>query len=344
MKVGVVGLGGMGLHHALDIAKFEFVKEVVGVDMKEDARKRAEAKGIRAVASVDNLLAEKPFAVFVVTHPSAHAQVIRQCFDANIPVFTEKPITVNAAESRALVALAEKKKLNFQVGFEIRYNGSFVCMKEVIDSGLIGKPLLMSLVQLSGAHSGGFRRSIHGGIFYEKLCHQVDIFRCVLGEPSRVIAIAGPQLLKQYEVADNLVACLDFPDGRQGHITFMVSRAAQIGGTDDHGDRGHFYQFTISCETGSVTYDPWTEKVEVVRYNHRADQKSELVESFRPLERSGKGEYNIIDQDRDFLLRTRDGKAPQFPASDAQLSMEWVERAERSLREHGRWVTKDEAV
>ena len=344
MKVGVIGLGGMGMHHVDDVRKYDFVREVVGFDLKEEARRRAEATGLRTVASLDALLGEKPDAAIVVTPPAAHAGNIRQCFDAGVPVLTEKPITTDAAESRKLVALAAKKKLNFQVGFEIRYNGSFVGMKDIVDRGLIGTPLIMSLIQLSGNHVGGFRKAVHGGIFYEKLCHEIDIFRCVFGEPSRVMAISGPQIFKHYDVPDNVISVLEFPDGRQGHITFLTSRAAQIGGTDDHGDRGHYLQLVLSCTGGSVTYDPWTAKLEVVRYNHRPDNRSELIDSFNPQERYGKSEYNVTDQDRDFLERTRDHKPPRFPASDAQISMEWVERAERSLREHGRWVTKDEPV
>ena len=144
------------------------------------------------------------------------------------------------------------------------------------------------------------------------------------------------------DVADNVLACLRFPDGRHGAITFLTTRAAQTGGTDDHGDRGHFFELILTGTQGSVTYDAWTATLELVRFNHREDHRSELVESINVLERYGKGEYNVADQDRDFLERTRDGKPLRFPASNAQITMEWVARAERSLAEGGRWITKDE--
>jgi len=50
---------------------------------------------------------------------------------------------------------------------------------------------------------------------------------------------------------------------------------------------------------------------------------------------------SLDEQDGDFLRRVAAGEPPQFPASDALRSMEWVELAEESLRRGGNWVTAD---
>jgi predicted dehydrogenase len=343
MKVGIIGLGKMGLHHAGDVRTFEFVSEVVGCDIGEEARRRAEEKGIRTVRDVATLLAEKPQAAIVVTQPVTHAAVIRQCLEAGVPVLTEKPLSTDVKEGRELVALAGRKGLHFQVGFELPYCGSVVGMKDIVDRGLIGAPRYMSLVQISGCFAGrGMLRAVHGGVFYEKLCHELDLFRYFFGEPERVMAVSGPRVLEHYDCPDNVLACLRFAGGEQGNITYLVTRAAQVGGTDDHGDRGHYFELILTCTKGSVSYDAWTGTLEVVRFNHRDDHKSELVDSFDPKERYGMGEYNVAAEDRDFLESVRDRRPLRFPASNAQITMEWVERAERSLTLGGRWIGKDE--
>jgi predicted dehydrogenase len=342
MKVGIIGLGSMGMGHARSIRKFEFVREAVACDMNEAMRRGAEKEGFRCVSSVDALLKEKPFAVFVVTPPVTHEAIIRQCLEAGVHVFTEKPMTTEVREGRKLVELAARKKLNYQVGFELRYNGSTVGMRDVVDRGLIGTPRHMSLIQISGARLRGIVKNKNGGVFYEKLCHEIDLWRYFFGEPERVMAVSGPRVMNHYDCPDNVMSVMKFPGGEQGNITFLTTRAAHIGGTDDHGDRGHYYEMILTCTGGSVSFDYWTHTLEVVKFNHRDDYKSELIESIRIMERYKKPEYNTDDEDRDFLERTRAGKAPQFPAADAQISMEWVERAERSLVEGGRWVTKDE--
>lgn len=342
MKVGVIGLGGMGLHHAREVVKLEFVDEVIGCDRSPEARTRGEEIGLRTVADVATLLAQKPDAVLVVTAPTTHAAIIRQCLEAGVPVLTEKPLSTNNREGRELVALAARKNLHFQVGFELPYCGSMVGMKDIVDRGLIGKPQLMSLVQISGSRLRGITKADNGGTFYEKLCHEIDLFRYFFGEPERVMAVSAPIVMSHYDCADNVLSCLKFPGGQQGNITFLTSRATHIGGTDDHGDRGHYYELIMTGTKGSVSYDAWTGTLELTRYNHRPDHQTELVESIDVMKRYGKGEYNVADQDRDFLECVQDGRPLRFPASNAQITMEWVERAERSLAEGGRWVGKDE--
>ena len=339
MKVGVIGLGGMGRHHAKVIRKFDFVAELLGCDQLPKAREAGAKDGIRSVADIPSLLAWRPDAVIVVTQASAHAGAIEPCLKAGIPVLTEKPLTTDLRASRRLVALAEKRRLNFQVGFELRYCGATLAMKAVVASGLIGKPLHASLVQISGSHGkGAFTMERTGGIFYEKLCHQIDFYRFWLGEPERVMAIAAPKAMKHYGVPDTVLSCLVFPGGRTGNITFMTTRAAQIGGTSDHGDRGHFYELTLTCTRGSVTFDAWDEVISVVRFNHRPDCKSELVERFKVRERYGEPVYDLERQDGDFLKRVAAGKPPTFPASDALKTMEWVALAEASLASGGKWI------
>lgn len=341
MKVGIVGLGKMGRHHAGVIGKFEFVDQIVGCDLNPAAREAARHEGLCSVVpDLDALLAAGPEAVFVVTQPSAHAAAIRTCLEAGRPVFTEKPLCTDLEEGRALVALAEARNLNLQVGFELRYGGMTQGMKDVVAQGQIGEPLHMHLIQVSGskAKPDWMVRSRIGGIFYEKLCHQIDLFRFWFGEPERVMAVTSPNALAHYEAPDHVQAALCFPGGHLGAICFITTRAAHVGGTSDHGDRGHYYQLILTCRNGSVTFDHWTETLEVVRFNHREDLKSELIESINVRERYGEPAYALENQDRDFLEKTRQGKPPTFPASDALKSMEWVECAEQSLRQGGQWV------
>ena len=347
MKVGIIGLGGMGFSHAHAARDIDFVDEVIACDRLEGPRQRAKKEGFRTVSDVAQLLAETPDAAFIVTSPATHAGLIRTCLEAGVPVLTEKPLSTNVAEGRELVAIAEEKGLHFQVGFELPYCGSIIGMKDILDRGLIGEAKHICLVQVSGARLRGIVKADNGGTFYEKLCHEIDLWRYFLGEPVRVMAVSGPRVMKHYDCADNVLSCLQFPDGRVGNITFITTRAAHIGGGPkghkvDHEVRGHYYEIILTGTEGSVSYDAWTNTLEVVRYNHRDDNKSELIESIDVMERYGKPGYNVADQALDFLTSVRDGTPLRFPASNAQISMEWVERAERSLALGGDWVGVDE--
>lgn len=337
------------MHHAGDVARLDFVDEVVCCDIDDKCRASAAAEGFPVAETVGKLLAASPDAAIVVTPPAAHAGNIRECFEAGVPVLTEKPLATTLGESGDLVEMAASKGLAFQVGFELRYCGLTVGMREVVDSGIIGEPRHMALVQLSGgkAKAGYMTRERTGGIFYEKLCHQLDIFRYWFGEPESVMAVSGPGTLRHYDVEDNVLSCTKFPGGATGSITFLTTRAANIGrgpegdGKIDSGVRGHFYELILTCTGGSVTYDAWTERLEVVRSNHRSDNKTELVDSIEVLPRWGEPSYAVSAQDSDFLSRVAEGRPPQFPACDALESMKWVARAEESLARGGQWITSE---
>ncbi len=346
MKVGVIGCGGMGIHHAEELRKLEIVTDLVCCDLGEKQRAEASAKGFAVTATARELLAGGIDAAIVVTPPAAHASNITDCFNAGIPVLTEKPLATTIDESRQLVELAAASKLNFQVGFELRYCGMTKGMREIVDSGQIGAPLHMALIQVSGAKSkpGYMTMARTGGIFYEKLCHQVDIFRHWFGEPESIMAVSGPNAIGHYEVADNVLACMKFSGGHTSQITFTTTRAANTGGGPDkdpkidHDVRGHYYQLVLTCSEGSVSYDGWSSRLEVVRYNHRDDNKSELIESIDVRPRWGEPGYAIAEQDGDFLERVAAGEPPTHPASDALESMIWVAKAEESLASGGAWI------
>lgn len=340
MRVGIIGLGGMGIQHAKIAREFKETTEILGCDLLPKARTRAKEAGIPSVSEISALLAWKPDAVMVATHATGHAAVIEPCLRAGIPVFTEKPLATTIADCRRLVALAAKRKVQLQVGFELHFCGMTRAMKDIVGSGLVGKPLNLSLVQISGPHGPNLWQSKRvGGIFWEKLCHQVDYYRFWLGEPKRIMAIAGAKALQYTDLPDSVTSCMEFPGGRMGTITFMTTRAAQLGGSGDHEDRGHYYELCMTCTKGSLTFCAWTETLSVVRFNHRKDCHNELVDRFVVRDRYGETSYDLRTEDMDFLQCVHAGKKLNFTAEDALQSMEWVAKGEQSLAQKGKWIS-----
>lgn len=348
MKVAVVGIRGMGRSHIEAARKCSLVKDVVGCDINAEVRRTVgSAMKVETYADVGSLLRDyRPDAVFVATPPDHHGTVIRPCLEAGAAVLTEKPICSTLAESEEVVALARKLNVPMQVGFEVRYCGFMKAIEQVIAQGLLGQVNHISLIQLSGPHPGPYMtRQRTGGIFYEKLCHQVDTFRYLLGEPTRVSAIAAPTALKHYTVEDNVMASFEFAGGALGTITFDTRRAAQVNGllSDkpkfEGWEAGHFYEFTFSGDKGTAVFDAWTNAVDVMRYNHRTDEMTELVQRIDISKGFGEAVYAVGAQADDFLQRVAAGQPLRFPASDALKTMRWVERAEESLRRRGQWIS-----
>ncbi len=349
MKVAVVGARAMGQTHLRSVIGGTVAKQVAGCDVAADVCDEVgKALNIPMFDTVERLLQEfKPEAVVIATPPSRHAEVARACFARGVAVLIEKPISTTLEDSQALVDEAAARGIPFQCGFLLRYCGIMRAMQHVIASGALGRLSRISQTQFSGPHHvpGYMSRARTGGIFYEKLCHQVDLFRFFFGEPLRTIAIAAPKLIRHYEIEDNVVSVFQFKDGAQGTINFDTRRAAQVDGLakperhfEGH-EAGHFNELSITGDAGTATYDPWTETIEVVRFNHRADLLTERVRMIDVQKEFGQPGYDTNSQDNDFLSHVAAGKPPRYPASDALKSMIWTEKAEQSMRLGGEWVS-----
>ncbi|MCK5323976.1 MAG: Gfo/Idh/MocA family oxidoreductase, partial [Desulfobulbaceae bacterium] len=77
--------------------------------------------------------------VAVATPVKTHYRFASEALSAGKHVFVEKPIAASVSESRELIALAEKNQQKLMVGHTFLYTVAVRKMKEVIDSGELGK-------------------------------------------------------------------------------------------------------------------------------------------------------------------------------------------------------------
>src|SRR5256885_12380102 len=108
IKVGVIGVGSLGQHHARVFAELAGAR-LVGVADVDRARATAIAgrHGCRAVTDYRELLTDVD-AVSVVTPTLLHHQIARTCLAAGLHVLVEKPMTATVEEARDLVAAASE--------------------------------------------------------------------------------------------------------------------------------------------------------------------------------------------------------------------------------------------
>ena len=107
IKVGVIGVGYLGKHHAAKYAAMPDV-ELVGVADVTLARAK-EIAALYGTRAFDDYHALLPMvdAVSIVTPTRQHFEVANACLDYGIDILVEKPMTTTLAEADALVAKAE---------------------------------------------------------------------------------------------------------------------------------------------------------------------------------------------------------------------------------------------
>lgn len=149
IRVGVVGVGNMGKHHARVYKELE--KEIselklVGVvdRVPERARTIGEKLGVPYYTDYEDLIKHGVDAVSVAVPTSLHGEVAIRFLNSGVDVLVEKPIAATVDEAEKMVSIAEKLGRILMVGHIERFNPAVSKLKELLKRGIIGKPLVFS--------------------------------------------------------------------------------------------------------------------------------------------------------------------------------------------------------
>ncbi|MFP4104529.1 MAG: Gfo/Idh/MocA family protein [Phycisphaerae bacterium] len=125
--------------------------------------------------------------VHIATPPSSHYELVMQAVRAGKHVLCEKPLAMNMQQANAMLKAAAEKNLIVPVNFVLRYNEVTEAVKQVIDSGVLGKVLSARLTNCAGDSKLGpehwfWDPAVAGGIFIEHGVHFFDLYSYWLGE------------------------------------------------------------------------------------------------------------------------------------------------------------------
>jgi len=157
IRVGIIGQGRSGYSIHCEYLKTvpEQYKIVAVVDPIEERRKRAEQEfGCDAYADYKELLKRDDLDLIVNATPShLHVPVTLDILDAGFNVVCEKPLARKVEEVDMLIEAAKKSGKIFTIFQQSRFAPYFRQVKKVIDSGVLGR-----IVQISIAFNGFARR------------------------------------------------------------------------------------------------------------------------------------------------------------------------------------------
>ena len=147
IRMGFAGYGRAAVQqHAKEIEPFADKFQVVAVCVRStDRQKAARAEyGCTVYGDYRDLLQDPDVELVDITTPSIdHAPMAIAALDAGKHVFLEKPISVTYAEAQAIQAAAARSKGKLLVRHNRRFFGDFVKIKEIADSGVLGRVFLI---------------------------------------------------------------------------------------------------------------------------------------------------------------------------------------------------------
>jgi predicted dehydrogenase len=226
IRVGVVGLGKMGLsHHALLNAHPDV--DLVGVCDSAGyvlgvLRKNT---GVPTYGDYEQLLERaQPEAVVIATPTSSHVGMVRAALERGVHVFCEKPLTLSAADAEMLTELAAERGLVTQVGYHNRFVAAFQEVRRLLDLGAIGEVTHVfgeaygPVVLKARGKTWRSRQSEGGGCLFDYAAHVIDLVHWYAGP---VVGVGGTVLPRIFsgETDDGALGTVYFGEGRTGQIS-----------------------------------------------------------------------------------------------------------------------------
>jgi len=234
--VGIVGygpLGGMGYHHGLGVTRTDGLELVAVVDPNVERRKAAETDfpGVRAYASVSDLVNDDDVEVaLVATPPAHHVTLTLALLRAGKHVACEKPLCLTVAEADQIIATATASRRMLTVHQNRRWDPDFVALRRAVNAGLLGE--IFNVETFVGGYAHPCRTwhsdtAVSGGAGYDWGSHHVDWVLQLLGGVPRLVQAHGHKRV-WHDVTnhDQIRVRMTWSDGREAE--FLQSDIAAV--------------------------------------------------------------------------------------------------------------------
>jgi predicted dehydrogenase len=245
LRVGVVGVGHLGRHHARVLSGLPGVALAAVVDINEPrAREVAEANRTRALVDFHDLLGQVD-AVSIAVPTDQHQAVATPFLAAGIPVLVEKPMARSLTEADEMIASANAANVVLAVGHTERFNPAVAA----------ARPLLTDPRFIEVHRLGAFpERSLDIDVVFDLMIHDLDVVLSLVH--ADVESIGVPVLTGRVDIAN---ARVRFSNGCIANLT--ASRISR--------DRVRKIRFFQPATYLSIDYA--AQKVEVWRLVKNAD-------------------------------------------------------------------------
>lgn len=240
LKLGIVGVGQFGQHHARILKQSDYCEFIGLYDKnKKRANEIAQRIGAKSFSDYDSLVNEIDAIVIVVTTIS-HYELAKKALKKGKHVFIEKPITSELWQAEELVKLAKEMNLRIQVGHIERFNPVIMEIEDKIND-----PIFVECHRIAPFTS----RGSDVPVVLELMIHDIDlILTFVKSEVSDIKASGARVMTKSIDIAN---ARLEFENGAVANVTasrisIKRSRKLRFFQKDDY--------FSIDFQNKKVTH------------------------------------------------------------------------------------------
>jgi predicted dehydrogenase len=328
LKLGVIGVGHLGRHHARILAGLPGVT-LVGVADTRLEQAQAVAGPLGAQAFTDHLeLLPRIDAVSIAVPTSSHHSIASETLSRRIPTLVEKPLAATVAEAEQLVMLSHQHETLLQVGHIERFNPALGILSDARIT-----PRYIAAERL-GTYTF---RSTDISVVHDLMIHDIDLLLSLVDSPVSTVSAVGVNIFGGLE--DVASARIGFENGTVADLS--ASRASL------HATR----KFRVWGPEGYAGLNLKTGQGLVVRPSERLKQghvSLDGVDLSQPdaLKNHVFGNLLLTEQhdrkDReplaleleDFIAAIRSGTRPRVTGADALRAMRLADLVLQAIRAH----------
>lgn len=230
IRFGIIGAGGFASKRPMPgLLKAKNCRAVALLHYDVDLTDIAKENGIKKIHdNIDDFLSDPEIdAVYIATPVFTHCDLAVKAASAGKHVLVEKPMALTVADCGKMIDVCAKNKVRLKVGYMRRYHPCHQKIKEIIDSGRLGR-IIEARIQthlLYPAQKGAWRQDAKisgGGAFMDMGSHCLELMEFFLGDISHVTAVAD-NIAYKYKAEDTAVAIFKFKSGALGIVDSSFS-------------------------------------------------------------------------------------------------------------------------
>jgi len=348
-NISIAGCGKVAHLHAKAIQNIPNAR-LSGVWSRtpDSAKAFARMYKTRPSDSVSRMVLENNSDLVIVCTPHPfHRQPAIEAAEAGANVLVEKPLASDLQDCDKIINACRLRYLKLGVVSQRRWYHPVIRVKEAIDAGKIGKPVLATVTILGWRDKAyydadawrGTWKMEGGGVLVNQSPHQLDIMLWYMGEVDEVYGIWRNLNHSYIEVDDTALAIVKFRSGAIGNILVSNSQKPGIyGKVQVHGDNGASVgvqtdggAMFIAGMTGVAeppVNDLWTVQGEEKMLKKWVAEDTETFNSYDP------AVHFMQCQIEDFLNAIRDEREPAVSGDDGRNTVELFSAIYRSSRDN----------
>lgn len=253
IKVALIGIGYIGNAHLSALKQIGNAQLTAIVDYhEENGRKAAHENNAKYFKNIDELLKSDDIDCVDICVPTfAHAELAVKAANAGKHVLCEKPLTLSLNDADEMINAVKKNNVKAMTGHVLRFWPEYVKIKEVIDSGYLGRPLNAFCERLAVTPDwqiGAWDKSekFSGGAAIDLHIHDLDLLIWLFGRPEIVKAngILTPENPKEGGFS-HIFTSAQFGNGEAGFAE---------GGWSFKGSFPFTMAVRVLCEKGTIEW------------------------------------------------------------------------------------------